>query len=277
MSLAVTAAAALTSVPAAQGAAQAIPADVTAGPDHHVGRLEPGGPSCVASGEREFPVRTRIHGGPDAYDAGGGYRTWYIDLANITDATCENIHPVVVLVDGKKALKPEQPLLEFYDGERSRPHPVTFERTDEDEHIGVLGSDEDDGFPGFTVAPGKTLSVKVRLAVTSDAVANDVVANAAVVQRNEDDGAWVGQSNDYRFRIVGGDAEKEGGAGERRGDAGDRNRQGASNGVPDDIPFAEELAGTGRPSPRTVLAAVAGALLLLGAGAAALIVARRRR
>ncbi|UPZ31007.1 hypothetical protein MUK60_26485 [Streptomyces sp. LRE541] len=288
LSLAVTAAAALTSVPAAQVSAQALP---------------DAGPSCAASGKREFPVRTRIHGGPDAYEAGGGFRIWYIDLTNTTDATCENVHPVVVLVDKKRALRPEQPRLEFYDGER--PRPVTFERTDEDEHIGVLGSagpgtstpgtsapgastppgtvpggtGKDDGdFPGFTVAPGATLSVKVRLAVTSDAVANDVVANAAVVQRHEDDGAWVGQSNDYRFRIVGGVAGAEE-TDEPRGDTGvrDRDRQGAADGVPDGLPFAEELAGTGLSSPRAVLAASAGALLLLAAGAAALVVARRRR
>ncbi|MFF3481818.1 hypothetical protein ACFYXC_00860 [Streptomyces sp. NPDC002701] len=283
-----TAAAALTSVPAVPGSAQAVPA---AGTDRHVGRVEPGRTSCAGAGRREFPVRTRIHGGPDAYDAGGGFRTWYIDLTNTTDATCENIHPVVVLVDGKRALRPEQPRLEFYVGERARP--VTFERTDEDEHIGVLGSAGEDGdFAGFTVAPGKTLSVKVRLAVTSDAVANDVVANAAVVQRQEDDGAWVGQSNDYRFRIVGGDTAE--GADERRGDTGGtggtgdtggRDRQDASDsgsdsdgdGVPDGIPFAEELAGTGLSSIRAILAATAAALLLLGAGAAAVVLARRGR
>ncbi|MFJ2261858.1 hypothetical protein ACIOKD_26570 [Streptomyces sp. NPDC087844] len=286
LSLAVTAAAALTSVPAAQVSAQALPE---------------AGPTCAASGKREFPVRTRIHGGPNAYEAGGGFRIWYIDLTNTTDATCENVHPVVVLVDRKRALRPEQPRLEFYDGDR--PRPVTFERTDEDEHIGVLGSagpgspslgssapgssapgssapdsSEDDDFPGFTVAPGKTLSVKVRLAVTSDAVANDIVANAAVVQRHQDDGAWVGQSNDYRFRIVGGAAGSRE-TGEPRGDTGvrDPDRQGAADGVPDGLPFADELAGTGLSSPRALLAAAGGALLLLAAGTIALLMARRRR
>ncbi|MFI1211952.1 hypothetical protein ACH4UV_30620 [Streptomyces sp. NPDC020802] len=271
MSLAVSAAAALFSVPAGQVSAQALSPSAS---DRHVGRPEVGRASCASSGKRDFPVRTRIHGGPDTYDAGGGFRTWYIDLTNTTDSTCGNIHPVVVLVDGKRALTSEQPRLEFYDGER--PRPVTFERTEEDEHIGVLGSSSTgkDDFPGFTVAPGKTLSVRMRLAVTSDAVANDVVANAAVVQRHEDDGAWVGQSNDYRFRIVGDDE----GAGAREGERlGDGNRQGDPDGVPDAIPFAEELARTGRDSPRAVLAAAAGALLLLGAGTAAVFAARRRR
>ncbi|WP_318721401.1 hypothetical protein [Streptomyces albicerus] len=294
MSLAVTAAAALISVPVS------VPAQAVAapGPDRQAGRPGLDRPTCAAPGNREFPVRTRIHGGPTAYDAGGGFRTWYIDLTNTTDATCGNIHPIVVLVDGKRALKPEQPRLEFYDGER--PRPVTFERTDEDESIGILGAPEggpkgdpereEDAFPGFTVPPGATLSVKMRLAITSDAVANDVVANAAVVQRHEDDGEWVGQSNDYRFRIVDegdGSDEGDGDDGGGKEDAGDAGVTGDPDGtpdggdaptpVPDGIPFAEELARTGLDSPRAILAATAGALLLLGAGVAALLTARRRR
>ncbi|MCX4908421.1 hypothetical protein [Streptomyces sp. NBC_00878] len=301
--LAVTAAAALISVPAV-----AVP-----GAEHRPSR-----PTCAEPGDREFPLRTRIHGGPAAYDAGGGFRTWYVDLTNTTEATCGNIHPVVVLVDEKRALKPEQPRLEFYDGER--PRPVTFELTEQDENIGVLGSpagtpddsesdsESDSGgeeavFPGFTVAPGATFSVKVRLAVTSDAVANDVVAYAAVVQRHEggNDGDWVGQSNDYRFRILGegenaenaeeGEKrEKEGEKREKKGEkkgeegdvgvTGDQNREGgaaAAEAVPDRLPFAEELARTGLDSPSDIVAATAATLLLLGAGLGALLAARRRR
>ncbi|WP_374200245.1 hypothetical protein, partial [Streptomyces sp. AC555_RSS877] len=158
---------------------------------------------CAASGDQAFPVSTRIHGGPPSYEAGGGYGTWYLDLTNTTSRTCANIHPVVVLADEKRALEPSQPRLEFYDGTvrgSTRPHPVRFERTDADELVGAF-ADERAGFPGFTVGPGKTLTVKVRLAVTSDAVPNEVTANAAVVQRHDDDGEWVGQSNDYRFGI----------------------------------------------------------------------------
>lgn len=161
-------------------------------------------PSC-ANGDGAFPLTTRLHGGPRSYAAGGGFGVWYLDLTNTTGRTCTGIHPVVVLVDGKHALKPSQPRLEFYaapngtadatpDG--TGPHPVRFETTDEDELVGAF-----DGFPGFTVGPRKTVTVKVRLAVTSDAVPNDVTVNAAVVQRHEGDGDWVGQSNDYRFRI----------------------------------------------------------------------------
>ncbi|MEV0225311.1 hypothetical protein [Streptomyces sp. NPDC050704] len=241
MSIAVTAAAALTP------AFTPVPASAVAAP---------GRPTCAAPGNQDFPVRTRIHGGPASYDAGGGYRTWYIDLTNTTDGTCGNVHPVVVLVDEKRALKPKQPRLEFYDGERHRP--VTFERTEEDENIGVLG--------GFTVAPGATLSVKVRLAVTSDAtVPNDVVAKAAIVQRHDGagDSDWIGQSNAYRFRILDEDAPS------------DQDDGGTPEAVPppDGLPFPDELASTGLNSPRAILAATSGALLLVGA----LLATRRRR
>ncbi|MFD9098476.1 hypothetical protein [Streptomyces collinus] len=153
-------------------------------------------PSCAAPGDRAFPLTTRVHGGPTSYEAGGGYGTWYIDLTNTTGQACADIHPVVVLTDDKRALKPSQAELDFYDGARARP--VTFEETDEQELVGVL---DGEGFDGFTVAPGKTVSVKVRLALASDAGADEITANAAVVQRRGDDGDWVGESNAYRFGV----------------------------------------------------------------------------
>ncbi|WP_308461121.1 hypothetical protein [Streptomyces sp. Ru62] len=153
-------------------------------------------PSCVAADARAFPLATRIRGGPTSYEAGGGYGTWYIDLTNTTRGTCAGIHPVVVLVDDKRALRPGQPQLDFYDGPRARP--VTFESTDEQELVGVL---DGAGFGGFTVPPGRTVSVRVRLALTSDTASGQVTANAAVVQRRGQDGDWVGQSNAYRFGI----------------------------------------------------------------------------
>lgn len=73
-------------------------------------------PTCAAPDTRAFPIKTRIHGGPDAYDVGGDFRTWYIDLTNTTAHTCGNIHPIVVLVDSKRTLRPEQARLEFYEG-----------------------------------------------------------------------------------------------------------------------------------------------------------------
>ncbi|WP_189261207.1 hypothetical protein [Streptomyces fuscichromogenes] len=154
--------------------------------------------SCAGADEQGFPLTTRLHDGPSSYEPGGGYGTWYLDLTNITRRTCTDIHPVVVLVDDKRVLKPSQTELEFYDGPATRPVPLT--QTDESELVGVFDGTD---FPGFTVAPGATVSVKVRLAVTSDAVRNGVTVDAAVVQRQGADGKWVGESNDYRFGIAG--------------------------------------------------------------------------
>ncbi|WP_406011434.1 hypothetical protein OG440_23340 [Streptomyces sp. NBC_00637] len=177
------------------------------------------GPSCAVADGADFPLTTRLRGGPTSYRAGGGFGIWYLDLTNTTRLTCDGIHPVVVLVDAGRSLKPSQARLEFYaDG---RPHPVRFESTDADELVGAFtdgptegttdgeaegrtdgpGDGRADGFAGFTVGPGRTLTVKLRLALTSDTAPNDVTANAAVVQRHGDDGDWIGQSNDYRFAV----------------------------------------------------------------------------
>ncbi|MGW1875937.1 hypothetical protein [Streptomyces sp. NPDC001975] len=187
LSLCVAAAAVLAPVPSA-----------TAAPLSWSETTAPADASCAGADEQGFPLATRIHDGPSSYEAGGGYGTWYLDLTNTTDRTCTDVHPVVVLVDDKRALKPSQAELEFYDGPRTRPVPLT--ETDESELVGVF---DGDGFPGLTVAPGATVSVKVRLAVASDAVPNAVTANAAVVQRRGSDGDWVGESDDYRFGIGG--------------------------------------------------------------------------
>ncbi|GGX89520.1 hypothetical protein GCM10010515_65930 [Streptomyces fructofermentans] len=246
MSLAVTAAAALTPV-LATAPAQALAAPA---PDQRPGR-----PTCADPGNRKFPVRTRIHGGPASYEAGGGFRTWYLDLTNTTDSTCRSVYPVVVLVDDERALKPEQPRLEFYVGDR--PRPVVFERTDQDENVGVLGAsaeggdgddDAEDEFPGFSVGPGETLTVRLRMSVTSDAVANDVVAKAAVVQRNEDDGEWIGQSGDYRFRIVQDDTHD--GHDTSRGSDQDEDREEAGEEAEDGGDGRETQDPGGRKEPR---------------------------
>lgn len=241
-------------------------------------------PSC-AGGDGEFPLSTRLHGGPPSYVAGGGFGTWYLDLRNTTGRTCTGIHPVVVLVDGERALEPSQPRLEFYGGPAgARPHAVRFETTDQDELVGAF-----DGFDGFTVGPRKTVTVKIRLAVTSDAVPNQVTANAAVVQRHEGDGDWVGQSNDYRFRI---EADATGAPdAEDRSDASaqirpaDPSYQDASarpdgSASPGTAPaesgltLADELARTGLASAPGVTLVATLVLLLTGAG---LMVVRRRR
>ncbi|MFF4500171.1 hypothetical protein [Streptomyces sp. NPDC001401] len=218
-------------------------------------------PTCAAQDDRRFPLTTRIHGGPDTYEAGGGYGIWYLDLTNTTTRTCGNIHPVVVLVDDKHELRPSQPHLEFYEG--TRPHPVRFETTDEDELVGAF----DDGFPGFSVGAGKTVSVKVRLALTSDTAPNGVTADAAVVQRRGDDGDWVGQSNDYAFRIQNDTSATPTPAPTTTGTGSTPPSRSPR------LPFADELARTGLVTPGGALAATA--VLCVTGGA--VLLARRRR
>ncbi|MFF0186023.1 hypothetical protein [Streptomyces sp. NPDC005244] len=271
--------------------------------------LEPR-PACVASDTHDFPVTSRIHGGPDDYRPGGDFGTWYLDLTNTTSHTCGAIHPVVVLMDTGRTLRPEQLRMEFYEGERA--HPVTFERTDEAENVAPF----DDGFPGFTVPPGRTLTVKVRLSLTSAATApNDVVASASVVQRHGGDGDWVGESNDYRFHVgddaadTGRDQDTDGdgtttdpgtatadagtgsaspgtgtatggtrspGTGTASPSAGAGVGSSASAGTGAAAPDVDELARTGPAAPnRPLLAALAVALTALGAGL--FLVARRLR
>ncbi|MFD5267652.1 hypothetical protein [Streptomyces sp. NPDC058335] len=242
------------------------------------------GPSCAGADAGDFPLTTRLHGGPDSYRAGGGHGTWFLDLINTTRGTCAGVHPVVVLVDSAHALKPSQFHLEFYaDG---RPHPVRLETTDADELVGALAdapeepaepaepTDRSTPFPGFTVPAGRTLTVKLRLSLTSDAVPNQITANAAVVQRQGDDGEWVGQSNDYRFSVETGDEDE----GRSESEPAPRPTSVPSpaptpDGSPSLADEAQELALTGLSSPVGVLA-VTAALLATGA---ALVLARKRR
>ncbi|QES41796.1 hypothetical protein DEJ49_12920 [Streptomyces venezuelae] len=186
-----TATAALAPTAAAgEGGAKGVgQAAVSHAPDH---------PTCTSADAAEFPLVTRIHPGPGAYEAGGEPQDWTLDLTNSTDGTCGNIHPVLVLVDEERALKARHVQVEFGDGARQRD--VRFQRTGEGENVGVFG--DDDGSPGFTVGPGRTVTVKVRLSFAPGAQPNHVVASAAVVQRRDDDGDWVGASNDYPFDIV---------------------------------------------------------------------------
>ncbi|MFJ5263615.1 LPXTG cell wall anchor domain-containing protein [Streptomyces sp. NPDC088387] len=198
-----------------------------------------------------------------------------MDVTNTTDRTCANIHPVVVLVDEARALKAAQPRLEFYAGRH--PHPVRFETTDEDELVGAFEAGD---FAGFTVGPGATTRVKVRLSVTSDAVANEVTASAAVVQRQDNDGDWVGQSNDYRFAVHGDpdtDTDTDSGTDSATEPPADQDPSAVPTPEPSDadgrVTLADELARTGLGSPRTALT-VAGVLLVAGG---TLLLARRRR
>ncbi|MEV5881875.1 hypothetical protein AB0L74_03990 [Streptomyces sp. NPDC052020] len=247
------------------------PADGSAGPGTPADASVPTGtralaghgtPACAAPGDRDFPLTTRVHGGPAVYRAGGGHGTWYLDLTNTTTRTCSGIHPVVVLVDERRSLKPSQLRLEFHDGSRFRP--VRFVTTDAHELIGALAADAD-GFPGFTIGPGRTRTVAVRLAVTPDAGPDEVTANAAIVQRREDDGDWVGQSNDYRFRV----------APAGPSDSAPALTPGLTPAAPDGrFPFADQLAGTGFGR---ILQALTIAALLAAAGTTAVLLARGRR
>lgn len=205
-------------------------------------------PTCD-DGTGAFPVESRLHDGPANYRPGAGPRRWSLELVNTSDVTCGKIHPVVVLLDRDRALQPGQLRLEFQDPD-GHWHPVTFERTDRAENVGVF----DDGFTGFSLAPGSSVAVPVRLAVTPDARDNEVTATVAVVQRRADDGDWVGRSGEYTFTIGAGPA------------TGDRRR-----------PPAAELAETGRKRDGVLLGlGVAAGVLLLG-GAALLTGARRLR
>ncbi|MFF1264482.1 peptidase [Streptomyces anulatus] len=204
-------------------------------------------PVCGDPAAKDFPIETRIQDAPDRYASGGGYGTWFLDLTNTTDTACRALHPVLVLADRDRRLTSDQIQLEF--SEPGRPgveHRVTWESTDRDEQIGVFGGERDDrddrrekaeggeegeagtstgagtgtgadgsgdGFLGFTVPAGETVSVRVRMAFTSDTDPGPVTAHAAVVQRRHqdkakgggrEDGEWVGESEDYAFVIVDG-------------------------------------------------------------------------
>ncbi|WP_240203908.1 hypothetical protein [Streptomyces actuosus] len=234
---------------------------------------------CAVSDSRNFPLTTRIHGGPDSYEAGGGHGTWQIELRNTTTRTCTGIHPVVVLVDERHTLTPERARLEFSDGRRT--HAVRLEATDEDELVGAFT--DADGFTGFTVGPHRTLDVRVRLAFGADAAPDDVTVNATLVQRHANDGDWVGQSNDYRFSVVRAPAEQDAATDPGTGSDSTGTDPSASPTEPADAGrsreprLPDELARTGFPVPRAALAAATTGLLLAGAGLALARRTRRRR
>ncbi|MFJ2441249.1 hypothetical protein ACIOWG_12470 [Streptomyces sp. NPDC087658] len=155
-------------------------------------------PVCGKVSDRDFPIETRIHDGPAAYRPGGGAGIFSLDLTNTTGTACRDIHPVLVLFDRDRALSVADITLETADGE-GRWRALTLEKSDEDEIIGVL----DDGSPGFAVPPGRTVTVRVRLAFAAGTPPDEIVVNAATVQRpgGRGDGEWVGASNDYLFAV----------------------------------------------------------------------------
>ncbi|WP_412077900.1 hypothetical protein ACLF6K_27360 [Streptomyces xanthophaeus] len=155
--------------------------------------------TCGDGKSTAFPIGARIRGGPAVYRTGGEPQTWYLDLTNTTDSECTAIHPVVVLTDKARLLRPAHLRMEF--DTPGGTLPVSLEGTDRDEIIAVF--DGGDAFPGFTVGAGGSLTVKVGLAFAPDAPTGEVVADAALVQRKGDDGDWVGESGGYRFSVEG--------------------------------------------------------------------------
>ncbi|MDI3386934.1 hypothetical protein QIS99_12080 [Streptomyces sp. B-S-A8] len=209
------------------------------------------GMTCDDGDSADFPVTSRVYGGPGAFQPGDRPRTWRLDLVNTSERTCGAIHPVVVLTDRDRELRPAQLRLEFRDPD-GRWLPVRFERSDQDENIGAFGGRGDSDFAGFSLAPGATLTVPVRLAFTADAAENEVTAQVAVVQRREDDGDWVGQSGAYTFTVG---AERD----------------------PGEVRRPDALAETGARRGRVLMGYGAAAGLLVAGGAALVLGARRLR
>ncbi|TXS31038.1 hypothetical protein EAO71_14795 [Streptomyces sp. ms191] len=226
-------------------------------------------PTCGKATDTEFPVDTRIHGGPTDYAPGGAPATWNVDLTNTTTEACDSIHPVLVLADRHRVLRPDQIRLDFYDAAARRWLPVPFEGTEEHENIGVLT-----GFPGFAVPAGGTVTVPVRLAFRADTAPDEVVANAAIVQRRGDDGDWVGESETYRFTIDPAAPAAEPSRAEPGTAVPAPASATPSRGAIRPSTAPGELALTGRDVV-VLLAPVAGALVLVGA--VLVLVARRGR
>ncbi|MCX5198381.1 hypothetical protein OOK31_31625 [Streptomyces sp. NBC_00249] len=158
--------------------------------------------TCGDGKSPAFPIGARIRGGPAVYRAGGDAQSWLLDLTNTTHAECTAIHPVIVLTDQARALRPAHLRMEFE--APGGPYPVSLERTDRDEIIAVF--DGGDAFSGFSVGAGGSVTVKVRLAFAPDAPHGEVLADAALVQRKGekgDDGDWVGEAGGYRFTVEG--------------------------------------------------------------------------
>ncbi|MCC9741332.1 hypothetical protein [Streptomyces sp. MNU89] len=178
-------------------------------------------PYCGDRDSPDFPLRARLRGGPREYVAGGGWRRWSISLRNTTDRACRGVHPVAVLVDSTRELAAERIHFQFYDAYSRSWRPVTLETTDRHEHIAVF-----DGFPGFAVPAGGTVTVGVRMRFAEGTAGNAVRLTVAAVQRRDDDGDWVGSSNDYAFTIRGGGGAGAGTAEDTRprGD-GERDRE----------------------------------------------------
>jgi hypothetical protein len=154
--------------------------------------------NCAPAAGEDFPLRARLHGGPAEYTAGGAPRAFALDLANATGADRREVHAVVMLIDDRRALFPAQIAMEYADGAGDW-HPVSFEHTDNDENVAVLGGENG---PGTVVPARATVTVRLRLRFAPGTPAGRVTASATVMQRKGDDGDWVGESDPYAFRTL---------------------------------------------------------------------------
>lgn len=117
---------------------------------------------------------------------------------------CAAIHPVLLFADRGRALRPDQVRVEFHDPYERRWRAVRFETTDEDENVGVFdggGRGRVPRFKGFVVPAGKTVTVRARVRFTADAPTGPASAAVTTMQRQYEDGDWVGQSGTYRFTV----------------------------------------------------------------------------
>ncbi|MBM9621399.1 hypothetical protein [Streptomyces zhihengii] len=175
------------------------PVDGRGSGDQGVSRPADQQPTCGKESDPEFPIRTRVHGGPASVRPGSGFQGWRLDLTNTTPELCHHIHPVVILTDRAGALAADRVAVEFHDPDAGRWRAVSLERTGEDELVGAV----DDGFQGFVVPAGRTVTVEARLSFAAGTAPGDVTVNTAVVQRKGDDGDWVGESGDWHLAVTG--------------------------------------------------------------------------
>ncbi|GAA2090458.1 hypothetical protein GCM10009801_55390 [Streptomyces albiaxialis] len=155
-------------------------------------------PRCVAPGKARFALGTRVTGGPAAYAPGGGRRGFRIEMRNDARGRCAAVHPILVLLDRRKALRPAQIQVRFRDpGGTWRP--VRFRHTGPGENVGVFTAP---GFHGYALQPGGTASVRVQMRFAEGTEGgNGVRASVSSVQRRGADGEWVGESAPYRFTV----------------------------------------------------------------------------
>ncbi|MEW2547191.1 hypothetical protein AB0910_15670 [Streptomyces sp. NPDC047002] len=252
-------------------------------------------PLCGAAAARDFPIRARLRGGPAVYRAGGGAQTWYVDLVNTTRRACRNVHPVLVVTGAGRRLTAAQITLRLADG-HGVPRTLPLHTSDEDEVIGVVDRDT----TGLTVPARGTVSLEASLAFAGDAPEGPVTVSAAAVQREGNDGGWVGASAPYRLRVVAGGEDADtapGGSGRPPGTpatpgaptapAGSTEPGGstapATPGMPagpgtdpwtSPLPLPPQLAATGAAG---VLARTGAAVGLIAGGAGIVVLVERRR